>query len=271
MPYKKLEARRLTNIPGPRSKKPPIRRQNAELVRQIAKEDELLQTLRADADVRYKHLRGLGVQIEPLSIWNNPDSTSMYPELSGTDLQEWNKLSEWMKLQMGFIVGLEFGSASFTANIHIDLINRWLAEGMSVPHLIQKRMKRELDKKGMGDLAYCYIIEGRTKGNKSRTNLHLHGYLLSDDPMMRTRFKTAVERALLSGDLRKRSPRVRMTIGPSYDLNNDDRGTGKWPAYMAKNVRRWDNRVAGRSVYMSRTLTQTAQAFWSLLREEPIT
>lgn len=179
---------------------------------------------------------------------------------------EWAKLSEWMKLQLGFLIGFRLGGMAFTANVHVSLIEKWAFEGMSVSQLIQKRLKKEIDKAGLGSLPYCYVIETRTKSGKSRTKPHLHGFLLVDDRRDYTKFKLAVERALLSGDLRGNSNKVTMKFDNFYDHKGSDR----YVSYITKNVHRWDQRIRGRNVYMSRPFTQTVREFWALIREEPV-
>lgn len=266
LPYKKLGARRLSAMPGPKSKKPAIRQQNRELAELVTEETKTLEILVADAAVRLAFLRGTGAPLDALSIWTDFDLTSLFTELDAKHLKRWQEISEWMKLQLGFLVGLYLGGVAFSVNIHADLLERWTSEGKSVSALVQQRLKRELDKIGLGTLGYCYIIETRTKWGKSRTAPHLHGYILSDNPHDYTRFKLAVDRALLSGDRRSSSRKVSIKI----DHLHDRLGAGRFVSYMAKNVHRWDTRIKGRSVYMSRPFTQTVREFWSLIREDPL-
>lgn len=266
MPYKKLGARRLNAISGPRSKKPAIRKQNKELVVLIAEETKTFETLVADASIRLAFLRGSGAPVDLLSIWTDFDLTSLFTELDPKHLKRWQELSEWMKLQLGFLVGLSLGGEAFSAHIHGDLLDRWTSEGKSVSALVQQRLKRELDKSGLGKLDYCYIIETRSKWGKSKTAPHLHGFILSDNPLYYTRFKLAVQRALLSGDRRRTSRKLTIKM----DNLHDRLGAGRFVSYMAKNVHRWDMRIKGRSVYMSRPFTQTVREFWSLITDEPL-
>jgi hypothetical protein len=264
--YKKLSPRRLSAIPGPRAKKPPVRQQNRELAELIAEEIKLAQTLASDASVRLAFQQGAGEPYDPLLIWTDFDLTHLHTELDAKNLDPWVKLSEWMKLELGFLLGLRVGGMAFTANVHVSHIEKWSSEGMSVSQLTQKRLKKEIDKSGLGSLPYCYVIETRTKWGKSRTKPHLHGILLADDRRDYTKFKLAVERALLSGDLRGNSKKVTMTFDNLYDHKGSDR----YVSYITKNVHRWDARIKGRSVYMSRPFTQTVREFWALIREEPV-
>ena len=264
--YKKLSPRRLTAIPGPKAKKPPVRQQNKELAELKAEEAKTLEALVRDAAIRLAFRRGSGEPFDELSIWTDFDLTSLYTELDPRHLKRWLNLSEWMKLQIGFLVGLNLGGAAFTAHIHSDLLDKWVAEGMSVSGLVQRRLKKELDAGGLGHLPYCYVIESRTKWGKSRTAPHLHGIIMTDNPHEKTQFKLAVDRALTSGDRRRQARKVSIRI---QHLHNDA-GTGRLVSYITKNVHRWDGRIKGRSVFMSRSFTQTARELWALIREEPV-
>lgn len=266
MAYKKLSPRRLSAIPGPRSKKPPVRKQNRELAELKAEEAITLETLVRDAAIRLAFRRGSGEPFDELSIWTDFDLTSLYTELDPRHLKRWLNLSEWMKLQIGFLVGLYLGGAAFTAHIHGDLLDKWVAEGMSVSGLVQRRLKKELDAAGLRHIPYCYVLESRTKSGKSRTAPHLHGILLTDNPLDKTRFKLAVDRALTSGDRRRQAHKVSIRIQHLHDRA----GTGRLVSYITKNVHRWDGRIKGRSVFMSRSFTQTARELWALIREEPL-
>lgn len=115
-------------------------------------------------------------------------------------------------------------------------------------------------------MAYCYVIESRSKWGKSRNAPHLHGFLLADDRRDITRFKLAVDRALLSGDRRATSTKVSI----KFDNLHDEKGVERYVSYITKNVHRWDQRIKGRSVYMSRPFTQTVREFWALIRGEAL-
>ena len=266
MTYKKLSPRRLSAIPGPRAKKPPVRQQNREVAELIAEEAKTVETLASDAAVRLAFQRGAGEPYDPLLIWTDFDLTYLYTELDTKDLKDWVKLSEWMKLQLGFLIGLHLGGMAFTANVHGSLLLKWTSEGKSVSALTQKRLKKELDRAGLGSVGYCYVIETRSKWGKSRTAPHLHGFLFADDRSDITRFKLAVDRALLSGDRRAKSNKVSIKFNGFYN----QKGSARYVSYMTKNVHRWDQRIKGRSVYMSRPFTQTVRAFWALVRQEPV-
>ena len=253
-------------MPGPRSKKPPVRQQNKELIEIKAEEAKTLEALVRDAAIRLAFRSGSGEPFDELSIWTDFDLTSLYTELDAKHLQRWLNLTEWMKLQIGFLVGLYLGGEAFTAHIHSDLLDKWVAEGKSVSGLVQQRLKKEMDAIGLGHLPYCYIIETRTKWGKSRTAPHLHGFLLTDNPLDKTRFKLAVDKALSSGDRRRQSKKVSIKLQHLHDRA----GTGRLVSYITKNVHRWDGRIKGRSVFMSRSFTQTAREFWALIREEPV-
>jgi hypothetical protein len=270
MPYRKLSPRRLTNIPGPRRKKPPIQRQTRELRESIEAEHNLLQALLRDADLRAAFWRGSGRPFDPLAVWTDFDHTYLLTETDPRHLQEWSELTEYMKLQVGFLVAAMFRGYSFTVRLHPQLEAKWIATGQSIPRMIQRRCRAELEAAGMADLAYGYVVEGRSRSGKSRTPLHIHGYLVDDDPLAPTRFKVAMERALLRDDRRRIQASARdIDIELAYDVDRGDgRGRGRWVSYFTKNAQRWDHRIGGRRVYISRPLTQLAREFWALLRTD---
>jgi hypothetical protein len=272
MTYKKLSPRRLADLPGPRRKKPPIQRQNRALKELVEGEHELLQALIRDAQARRGFWAGSGRAPDPLSVWNDFDQTYLHTETDPRHLKEWGDLSEYMKLQGGFLVALMANGYSFTARLHEDLEAKWTAPGQ-LTRLIQKRCRRELEAGGLADLAYAYVIERRSRSGKSHTRVHPHGYFVDDDPHSSTRFKVCLERALLrdaQGNIRRRKTDI--DIEPAYDVDTGDgRGHGRWVNYVTKNISRWDARLRGRRVFISRPLTQLAREWWELLRTDPFT
>lgn len=270
MTYKKISARRLVDIAGPRRKKPPIQQQNRELKALLAREHELLQALVEDAHLRRALWLGSGRPLEPLAVWTDFDRSYRHTEVNPNHLVKWTAVSEYMKLQLGFLVALKFGGFAFTVNVHPSLEARWRADGLPLPKIIQKRCWRELDRVGLKELPYAYVVEGRSRSGKSRTHVHIHGYLLAEDPLIATRFTVAMERALLAD--RRRLPRTAMGIDLQrvYDTDTKDgRGYGRWVSYSTKNVGKWDARLKGRRVFLSQPLTQITRDFWELLRTDP--
>jgi hypothetical protein len=270
--YRKISPRRAANLPGPRRKKPPIRQQNRALKALVEGEHELLQSLLRDAEVRRAFWIGAGRTLEPLAVWTDFDHTYLHTETDPRHLSGWSDLTEYMKLQLAFLMGLEFGGYSFTVNVHRDLEAKWKSTGSPIEKMVQKRCRAALEAADLSDLGYGYVIEGRSRSGKSRTHLHVHGFLLGPDPMVATRFKVAMERALLRDRTRHVRAAKGIDIQPSFDRDTGDgRGRGRWVSYFTKNAGRWDARIRGRRVFMSRPLTQVAREFWELLRTDPFT
>ena len=140
---------------------------------------------------------------------------------------------------------------------------------------IKREVGKELVSQGIKDIEYCYVVETRTRTGKSRTSMHLHGFFLARDPLVATRFKVAVEKAIAVHQDGRAAAGISLKSGPEVDLEpvydkKDDspHGRGRWASYIGKNATRYDARFT-RRVYMSRSAQQTVRAFWSLLREEP--
>ena len=271
MARQKLSPRRLSDFHGPRRKKPPVRLEAAELRDAIGFEHETLQSLIRDAMLRRAILKGEGRPIEPLVVWTDFDHTYRHTEINPRQLTKWKKLTEYMKLQLGFLVALEFGGYSFTCNVPDVLVQKWNHIGAEVPAMVQKRCRRALEKHGLADLLYAYILEGRSKSAKSRTQIHLHGYFVAEDPMIATKFKLAIEEALLHERRNRLLSSTAFDIQRAYDIDRDDgRGYGRWVGYSVKNASKWDARIKGRRVFISRPMVQTARSFWELLHTDPI-
>ncbi|HYD14161.1 MAG TPA: hypothetical protein VEC11_15040 [Allosphingosinicella sp.] len=271
MTYKKLSPRRLAHLAGPRRGKPPVRAQTREVRQLVDDEHELLQSLIRDADVRRAFWRGAGRQLEPLVVWTDFDHTYLHTELNPKHLRPWEDLSEYLKMQLGFLVCMEFGGYSFTVNLPEPLVADWKQHGRSVERMIQRRLGEQLKASGLVELPYAYAIETRSKSTKSRTHLHLYGFFLAEDPLVSVRFKVAAENGLrrLHGRLVGKGSDV--DVERSYDVDTGDgRGRGRWVGYYLKSVERWDARVPGRRLYMSRPLTQAAREFWELLRMDVV-
>ena len=242
---------------------------------QINEGHQFIQKLIADADARADLLRACGMAIEPFSVWNDLNHAFTTTNYKPTDLKPWIELGEYIKLHLLFQVALDGGGHSFTAKVRPDLEAKWIAEKRNPMDRIKRATAKALEVQGLATLEYCYIVESRTRGG-SRTGIHLHGFLLAQDPLVATRFKVAMEQAIAAHPKGRAAAGIppksgaAVEVEPAYDmLDGSVRGRGRWPSYLAKNATRWDARFK-RRLFVSRTATQTAREFWALLREEPL-
>lgn len=273
---KKLTVYRKVQFDGPRRRKPQVRALNRAIRDRIANEKELLERLVRDADIRRALASPFG-KPEPFLVWNDFDhESSTLTEVNLHHLPEWKDIGEFLKLHLLFQVALEDGGYAFTARVRPDLETKWKAEGRDPMDRIRRLMARALDAQGLRGLEYAYVVETRTRRSTGRTPLHLHGFLLGRDPLAATRFKIAVEGAIAVHTLGRAAAGVSLRAGPEvelepvYDMIDDSPyGRGRWASYIAKNTVRWDQRFR-RRIFISRTATQTAREFWSLVREDPI-
>ncbi len=263
-----LQRRQFT---GPRRSHPPVRALNWQLKETIQREKALLDAIVHDARFRAAAATGMGVQLDSLGVFLDFDHIPLGTLLSSTHLPAWITLSEYMKAHIGFQLGRCFGCYSFTVNVHKDLEARWTRDGRDHADRIQRRLRLELDRAGLTDLPYFYILEGRTRHGKSRTGLHLHGYFVTEDPIVAAQLKPIFERALRRDDRRQIvHKRTGIHIEPSYDVVDGLRGPGRWVSYVTKNAFRPDRRLARRRSFMSQPLTQLAREFWAMISEEPL-
>ena len=268
MAFKKLSPRRLADLSGSRRKKPPVREQNRALKALVESEHELVQTLLKDRETRIQMTQVEGWPLDGLSVWKDFGHTWDFTEGDPRRLGPWSHLSEYMKLQLGFMVALSFGGYSFTSRVHPALTSRWAAGGR-LQARVQERIKESFAQAGIPHLEYAYVLEARTKSGKSRTDVHLHGYLTTSDPYGITRFKVAVETALHRARGHRPLGHKAWDEDPVYDFDSGDgRGYGRWVSYIAKNVSRYDQRIRGRRIFMSRPALQSAREFWEFHRDE---
>jgi hypothetical protein len=186
-------------------------------------------------------------------------------------LPEWDDLTEYMKLQVGAMATITFRGYSFTSEIHPAQLAKWVARG-TVHDRVVERLQDELRARGFSGLPLAFVLEGRSKSGKSRTKIHVHGFVIPDTPHEMTRFKLAVIDAwhTARGESKLLEKRA-WDAEPAYDKDTGDgRGWGRWVGYLVKNARRYDARIKGRRVYISQSMTQVAREFWWMLQEKPV-
>lgn len=274
---KKLTTYRRGQFSGPRRQKPPVRDLNQSIKERISNEQGLLQKLVQDADLRRAVLRGMGSNVEPFSVWNDFDHTSgSLTELNPRELPKWESIGEYLKLHLLFQIALDNGGYSYTVRVRPDLEAKWKRESRDPMDRINRATAKKMREQGLDKLEYCHVVETRTRTGKSRTGLHLHGFLLTRDPLIATRFKVAMERAIAVHRDGRAAAGISLKSGPEiaiervYDVDDDSGyGRGRWASYIAKNATQWDARFR-RRIYFSQTATQTAREFWAMIREDPL-
>lgn len=206
---------------------------------------------------------------QPMSVWTDFDHLWDFTELTSDRLPKWEKLTEFMKLFLGFDIGMEFRIGySFTSHILPSLVTRWKSSKTGLVANIEQKLRRALDDAGLAKIPFCYVIETRTRSGKSAAKPHLHGYCICDDPLDATRFKKALEQAFNPG-LLGLGKRQAVEVKPSYDLGGKEFvGRAQWVKYFTKNVDRWDAILGKRRLYISRSLLQLIRDAWGIRREE---
>ncbi len=274
---KKLTQYRKDQLPGSRRSKPSVRLLNQQVKARIEAEHELIQKLIGDAHTRAQLLGKARGQLAPLVVWTDFDHFRDYTEIDPQRLPPWDEIGEYLKIHLLFQVILEFGGFSFTARIRPDLEDKWVSEGRNALGRIRRLVPEAMKRHGLSNLEYCYVVEGKTRRGGSRTGLHLHGFFAADDPLIATRFKIAIESAISLHPKGKaaagyaRHSGAPVDIERAYEADGDGkRGYGRWPAYLAKNILRRDDRLCGRRIFISQDATQLTREFWKLLREEPV-
>ena len=221
-----------------------------------------------DALLRRSFERGAGMPREPMSVWSENDQTTLLTELDPSHLPKWDDLTEFMKMFIGYDIGMEFGrSYSFTARITPILLNRWKTKGADLMENVEQRLRRDLGKLGMRGLAFCYAVETRTRSGRSATQPHLHGYCICDNPVDSTRFKVALERALYLGVSRV-GKRSTVQVKPSFDFMDEFIGRAHWLEYRTKNIDRWNVLLGKRRIFMSRPLLGMVREAWEIRSAE---
>ena len=126
MSLRKISATRRIDYAG-RSRRsvPPVNRLKRERQEALERELKLIAALMRDAKIRRSFEIGAGVPREPMSVWTENDQTAPHTELAPTHLPEWEDITEFMKMFLGFDIGMEFRSAySFTAHIVPSILDR---------------------------------------------------------------------------------------------------------------------------------------------------
>ena len=203
-----------------------------------------------------------------MSVWQDSDHSWNQTELAPNHLPSWESLTELMKMFVAFDLGMEFQECyTFSAHIDPGLVASWVGGSHGLMANVRQRLSRALKQADMKEAAFCYVVETRTRSGRSTTRPHLHGFVIAVDPVLATKFKVTLERALHPSLKRLgRSRAVFMKRGHDNGVEFMRRGT--WVSYMAKNAQRWDERLGKRRVYFSRTFTDLARLAWASRRGE---
>lgn len=207
-----------------------------------------------------------------MSVWTDSDQSSRHTELCPKHLPKWHKLSESLKMFIAFDLGMEHRvSYSFTAHMDPGLLVSWTAGGSDLMANVEQRLRRALKAQGISSLPFAYVVETRSKRRKSPSRPHLHGLVICEDINDATRFKVALEQALLpllTWRGRGRAVEVELSFDKEVHLRGEFVGRPIWVGYMIKNAQRYDKRLGKRRVFMSQSLTQLVRESWALRREE---
>lgn len=266
---RKISAVQRAAFPGrTRRSIPPINELKRHRKAALTREFQLVETMMIDASARRAVERFEHLPREPMTVWTDSDQSWPFTKLAPGDLPPWANLTEFMKLFIGFDVGMEFlGCFSFTSLIAPQLVNRWKTSKGGLVDNIEQNVRRNLGKQGIKEIPFCYVIETRARSGKSYSQPHIHGYCLCDTPLDATRLKVALEKGLNLGQL-KRGKRDTVEIEPSYDANEEFIGRSVWVKYFTKNVGRWHALLGHRRVFMSHSLRRMVRDAWSIKREE---
>jgi hypothetical protein len=270
MSKKKIGVKRRQMYSGPRRRKPSVRALNREIAEQMKADQELFDAIMRDAEVRRSQLAAPW-PTEQLSVYEDLDQFRDWTEIDPTRLPAWNKLGQLMKLHLVAQVAVELGGYSFSINVRPDLTKKWATEHIEPLDRIERLFRQALEFSGLAQLAIFYVVEGASRSGKSKTKIHLHGVFLANDPLVATRFAVGIEKKLTRppGAPQSQTQSRAIHIKPTYDKNADrDTDKGRWASYIAKNVMKWDGRMIGKRVFMSREATKTATEMWKLIRNE---
>ena len=230
---------------------------------------KLVETLMSDSQTRRAVQSRVGIPRNPITVWTDFDQTWDYTDLSPDQLPHWENLTEFIKMFIGFDIGMEFRTGySFTSHILPSFVAKWTASKMGLIDSIEQRLRRELVKDGISKLPFCYVVETKTRSGSSRTRPHIHGYCICDDPLDSTRFAVAMERGFNPG-LRLIGKRKAVKVEQSYDHRGEEFiGRDHWVKYFIKNVDRWDVILGKRRLYISRSLVRMIRDAWGIRCEK---
>jgi hypothetical protein len=265
---RKISASRLADHRGPRRSKPRLNALKRKRSVLLSEEEILLEAMFRDDELRAAIDAGMSRPRQPMSVWM--DSDQSWPEtlIQPCELPAWEKLSERMKIFVGFDVAMEFGWCfTINANISPTLYETWAGYGNDLVANVEQRIRRSLIKAGIQNIAFCYVLETRTRHGKSRTAPHLHGVAICETPLIATKLQIALENALavgLQGANWRRAVMVRpATVKPDHPM-----GRFRWVSYITKNAHRYDTKLGKRRVYISRSYTEVARLAWAVRRDD---
>lgn len=274
---KKLRGFRSEHFSGPKRKKPKVQRLNQEVKDRILAENDVVQALIRDASVRRQLWSNSIAPLAPLTVWTDSAHSEDYTEVWRQKLPKWRDIGEYLKIHLLFQVALEFGAYSFTARIRPDLEARWYGQGTDIAKRIRTLLWDNLKLQKLDDVEFFYLIEGKGRRGKGKTPLHLHGFLVAEEPLVATRFKIALEMAVAAHPKGKAAAGFSPKSGKAIDFDlaydvdtGDGRGYGRWVQYITKSGTKHDKRLGYRHIYMSQTATQLVREFWALIREDPM-
>jgi hypothetical protein len=226
MSSRKISPSRRSDYRRPRRAIPPLNQQKRELRAALEREELLIATLMRDDRLRRAFERGLGTAREAMSVWLDSDQSWSLTELAPKHLPTWDKLTEAMKMFIGFDAAMEFGACyPFTAHIDPGLSSAWIAKSHGFMANVEQRLRRALVHHGIRDIPFCYLVEVRSRTGRSATRPHLHGFCIAESAVDASRFCVALERAF-NPSVAKQGHRRAIRVERGYDLSKEFIGRG---------------------------------------------
>ncbi|KTR82486.1 hypothetical protein NS277_13485 [Novosphingobium barchaimii] len=270
---------RRSDFKGPRRRKPRVRALNDAIRAQVDREHELVQLLTADAQFRETQVGVSTTPDDALAVWWDFDQFRDRTNIGAEQLPRWTKIGDYLKFHLLLRACLIFGGYAFTARVRPDLEAKWLAGGRSpvdrVGRLISKGLLKLKHEHSISNLAFCYVVEGKGRRGQSRTALHVHGVLQTDDPLVATLFNVMLGSAFAvhakgraAAGISPKSGRE-LDMQRIYDSGDPKDGTaGRWATYFAKNLTRPEKRLPGKRTYISSEGRRLAREMWDFMRQE---